>query len=233
MLCFKHKTVQGQIYKVSAINASHGLNEWVNCCIFSNIPTPLIMKAIIGRKIGMSQTFSPEGESVPVTLISAQANTVTLRRTEEKDGYISFQLSIPKNAKKENNKELISREFRGELSEDIKELDVTQFENGDVVHVIGTSKGKGYQGVVKRHHFKGGPASHGHRHVLRSGGSIGAAYPQHVMKCMRMAGRMGGDRITVKNLTIVAIDKQENILAVKGAIPGKPGSLVQIKTIDE
>ena len=109
-------------------------------------------------------------------------------------------------------------------------LDVTAFEVGDIVHVSGTSKGKGNQGVVKRWNFAGGPGSHGQKHSLRAPGSIGFTGSQRVFKGKKMAGRMGGDRVTVKNLEIVAIDPENNLLMIKGAIPGVPGSLLEIRT---
>ncbi len=189
------------------------------------------MKAILGRKVGMSQVFSPQGEVIPVTLVVAEPNAVTIRRTEDKDGYTAVQLALPKpKVKKDGEKYTAKREFKGEVAADIQEVSVTQFEPGDVITVSGISKGKGFQGVVKRHHFKGGPASHGHRHVLRRPGSIGSRFPQHVRKGVRMAGRMGADRVTVKNLTVIAVDAEQNLLAIKGAVPGKRGSVIEIRT---
>lgn len=207
------------------------------------------MKAIIGQKVGMSQVFSSEGEVVPVTLISAEPNIITLRRFKDKDGYVAVQLGLPRkkeikiksggeihdkgDLKKGKPRELkrrfmARREFPIEVDEKELVLTVKQFEVGDSVIVIGTSKGKGFQGVVKRHGFKGGPASHGHRHSLRKGGSIGSAYPQRVFKGKRMAGRMGSDRVTVKNLSIIWINEEKNVLAVKGAVPGSRGSVVEV-----
>jgi len=201
------------------------------------------MKALIGRKVGMSQMFSPDGEALPVTLIFCEPNIVTLRRDKDKDGYAAVQLGLPRISKIKNQKSKMDdkltpglqkkhfaarREFSLELDEKVEQVGVEQFEVGDVIEVVGTSKGKGYQGVVKRHGFKGGPASHGHRHVLRAAGSIGSAYPQHVMKGKRMAGRMGSDRVTVKNLTILWVDEEKNVLAIKGAVPGTRGSIVEI-----
>lgn len=202
------------------------------------------MKVILGQKVGMSQVFSPEGEVVPVTLIFAEPNIITLRRSKEKDGHAAVQLALPrkKEVKKDGEKQdkkkgkpselkrkyMARREFAVEVSEKELVLTVNQFEVGDVVVVVGTSKGKGFQGGVKRHGFKGGPASHGHRHSLRQMGSIGSAYPQHVFKGKRMAGRMGSDRVTVKNLSIMWIDEEKNVLAVKGAVPGAKGSVVEI-----
>jgi len=185
--------------------------------------------------------FSPKGERVGVTLIYCNPNIVTLVRDNDRDGYAAVQLALPKDKienaeekptkkKKKQNKYIARREFDMEISDKVKHLDVNQFEVGDVVEVVGKSKGKGFQGVVKRHGFKGGPASHGHRHVLRSPGSIGSAFPQHVMKGKRMAGRMGSDRVTVKNLKIVWVDKDKNILAVSGAVPGSRGSVVEVRS---
>ena len=200
------------------------------------------MKALLGRKIGMSQVFSPDGEVVPVTLISAFPNTITIRRTVEKDGYAAVQLALPKKEgaklgeKRTPNsyKEVFAarREFHGEIAADIESVGVDQFAEGDAIEVTGISKGKGNQGVVKRHHFAGGPASHGHRHVLRRPGSIGGRFPQHVMKGMRMAGRMGADQVTVKNLQIIKVDAEHNLVAVKGAVPGSRGSIVEIRSIE-
>ncbi|MGH7928489.1 MAG: 50S ribosomal protein L3, partial [Candidatus Binatia bacterium] len=195
------------------------------------------MKALLGRKIGMSQIFSDEGDVIPVTLISAERNSITLRRTEAKDGYVAAQLALPRR-RSNDTKDLPQRgkpkqmkrhfalrqEFHGTLRDDVQEVGVDQFIVGDIVQVSGLSKGKGFAGVVKRHHFKGGPASHGHRHVLRRPGSIGSRFPQHVRKGKRMAGRMGHDRVTVKNLQIVSIDTEHHVLAVKGAVPGARGS---------
>jgi large subunit ribosomal protein L3 len=204
------------------------------------------MKVIIGQKVGMSQVFSAEGEVIPVTLIFAEPNIITLRRFVDKDGYAAAQLALPrqkevkKDGERHNKKDLkgkpkelkrrfmARREFPIEIDEKESVVTVKQFEVGDTVAVVGTSKGKGFQGVVKRHGFKGGPASHGHRHSLRQAGSIGSAYPQHVFKGKRMAGRMGSDRVTVKNLSVVWIDEEKNVLAVKGAVPGSKGSVVEI-----
>ena len=155
---------------------------------------------------------------MPVTVVLAVPNKVTLRRNEKRDGYDAVQL-------KHGN---VRREFRIDVDEKTTDLTVEQFVAGDVVQVSGVSKGKGYAGVVKRHGFAGGPASHGHRHALRSPGSIGSAFPQHVMKGKKMAGRMGSDKVTVKNLTVVWVDKENNLLAIKGAVPGRRGALLEI-----
>ena len=191
------------------------------------------MKAILGRKVGMSQTFSAEGVVVPVTLILANPNTITVRRTDDKDPHNAVQLALPGKEKKKGQRFAARHEFAIEVADDATQVDVSQFNPGDIVEVSGISKGKGYQGVVKRHHFKGGPASHGHRHALRQAGSIGSGFPQHVFKGKRMAGRMGADRVTVKNLEIVSVDQEQNLLAIKGAVPGKRGSIVEIRSSKE
>ncbi len=200
------------------------------------------MKALLGRKVGMSQVFSPNGDVIPVTLISAHPNFITIRRTVEKDGYAAVQLALPKKegaqiGEKRTPKtdaELFAarREFHGEMPDDVSIVSVEQFTAGDAIEVTGVSKGKGFAGVVKRHHFKGGPATHGHRHVLRRPGSIGSRFAQHVKKGKRMAGRMGSDQVTVKNLEIIQVDAEHNIVAVKGAVPGRRGSVVSIWGIE-
>ena len=198
------------------------------------------MKAMLGRKIGMSQTFSPEGELIPVTLIHATKNVVTLRRNANKDGYVAVQLALPKKKVNideepdtEHRDELFSAkmEFAGEMGEEVADVTVEQFIPGDVVEVIGISKGKGFQGVVRRHHFKGGPASHGHTDWERKAGSIGSRFPQHVRKGKRMAGRMGADRVTVKNLKVVLVDKDKQLIAIKGAVPGRKGGIVAVQLL--
>lgn len=200
------------------------------------------MKALLGRKVGMSQVFSPNGDVIPVTLISALPNFVTIRRTVEKDGYAAVQLALPKKAgaqlgekrtpKTDTDMFAARQEFHGEMPAEISVVDVAQFAEGDAIEVMGVSKGKGFAGVVKRHHFKGGPASHGHRHVLRRPGSIGSRFAQHVKKGKRMAGRMGSDQVTVKNLQIIKVDLEHNLVAVKGAVPGRRGSVVSLSSIE-
>lgn len=171
----------------------------------------------------MSQVFAQEGAVIPVTLVVAEANEVTLRRTAARDGYDAVQIALP-HATRERL--VAHREFALGLTDEVKEVTLKQFSVGDRIEVVGVSKGKGFQGVVKRHHFKGGPKSHGHRHVLRRPGSIGSRFPQHTIKGKRMAGRMGGDRVTVKNLEIISIDAEKKIIALKGAVPGKRGSML-------
>jgi len=206
-------------------------------------------KFILGKKIGMTQIF--KGDNViPITLIESGPNFVTQVKTKEKDSYVAVQLGF--GAKKEKNikkpqrghlakisnlKSQISnlrylKEFRVENT-DLKsgdKIEISTFAPGDKVSIIAISKGKGFQGVVKRHGFHGGPKSHGQKDRHRAPGSIGASWPQHVIKGMKMAGRMGGDKVTVKNLEIIEVDKENNLIAIKGAIPGRRGTLVMVKS---
>ncbi len=183
------------------------------------------MKAILGKKIGMTTLYDAEKGALNVTLVQCVPNRVSLVRTQERDGYVAFQLETNKTAKK-----AVRKEFRvaGDLPEEGVEVTVEQFVTGDIVKVIGKTKAKGFQGVVKRHGFAGGPATHGHRHALRQAGSIGSAYPQHVRKGKRMAGRMGGAQNTTKGLEIVSVDVESGVIAVKGAVPGVNGRIVAI-----
>ncbi len=200
------------------------------------------MKFILGTKENMTEYFSPTGELVPVTIVSVGPITVTRVFEKSKDGYDSVQVgygskreSKISKAQKGQMKGLYRtlKEFRlknGEKTE-LKEgdvLDVSTFSEGDKLQVSGTSKGKGFQGVVKRHGFAGGPRTHGQKHSEREPGSIGGGLRTHVPKGMRMAGRMGSDRITYKNLKVVLIDKENNLMLIKGAVPGRRGSLVEI-----
>ncbi len=187
----------------------------------------------------MTRIFREDGTVVPVTLIEAGPITVTQIKTNDKDGYEAIQVGFGK-AKKPNKpkaghlKSLPPlkkiKEFRTPASNakrgDV--IDVSVFNVGDVIKVSGLTKGKGFQGVVKRHGFHGMPASRGHHHVLRHGGSIGQRFPQHTLKGMRMAGRMGGARSTVRGLEVISVDKDNNLLAVKGAAPGRKGTLLEI-----
>lgn len=183
-------------------------------------------KFILGKKIGMTTVYDEKGAQ-NVTLVECGAK-VSLVKTVEKDGYAATQLEIKKSKNKVRRKEF--HVSKAELEKDAN-VDVTVFEIGDVVRVSAISKAKGFQGVVKRYAFAGGAASHGHKHDLRAPGSIGATYPEHVIKGKRMAGRMGGERITTKNLKVVFIDKEKNIVGLKGAVPGIPGNIVEIVSI--
>lgn len=200
------------------------------------------MKFILGRKSGMSQLFTKDGLTVPVTIIETSPNTVTQVKTQETDGYNAVQLGFGETKETRLTKPARGhlkglpvvrhlREFTLDDAPSFKRGDkigVAIFEPGERVRVSGTSIGRGFQGVVKRHGFAGGPASHGHRHVLRRSGSIGGRFPQHVLKGKRMAGRMGGGRITVHNLEVIRVDRETNALYLRGAVPGKKGTLLEI-----
>lgn len=199
------------------------------------------MKAIIGLKKQMSQVFRSDGSVVPVTLVQAGPCTVTESKTLERDHYQAVQLGFGTSKKVAKPQRQIwaglgsfrvVREFRVEDSDLPKRGDVVNvsiFAPGDRVDVIGLSKGRGFQGVVKRHGFAGGPASHGHKDNLRMPGSIGAGGVQRVIKGLRMAGRMGGERVTVKNLEVVEVYPDKNLMAIKGAVPGAFGGLIFIQ----
>ena len=201
------------------------------------------MKFILGKKENMTEYFSPEGQVFPVTVVSAGPITVTKVFEKAKDGYNAVQVGFE--VQKESRVTKGARgamkgafyktlkEFRLKPTDknDAKEgdvIDVSIFSLGDKLQVSSVSKGKGFQGVVKRHGFHGGPRSHGQKHSEREPGSIGGGLRTHVPKGMRMAGRTGSDRITQKNLKVVFIDKENNTILIKGAIAGKRGSLVEI-----
>ena len=200
------------------------------------------MKFILGKKIGMTQIFDNNNNVLPATLIKAGPCFVVQVKNKEKDRYEAVQIGFEeikdKKVKKpqkghfkkhglEKNYYYL-REFSNNKLKSGDKIDLSLFNNGEIVSVSGISKGKGFQGVVKRHGFKGSPASHGTKHTLRAPGSIGSAFPERVFKGKKMAGRMGGDRIVVKGLEIVGIDKENNLLALKGAVPGKKGTLLEI-----
>ena len=201
------------------------------------------MKFILGKKENMTEYFSPEGQVFPVTIISAGPITVTKVFEQSKDGYNSVQVGF--GTQKEHRVTKGSRgAMKGAFYRTLKEfrlkpadknnakegdvIDVSTFAVGDTIQVSSVSKGKGFQGVVKRHGFHGGPRTHGQKHSEREPGSIGGGLRTHVPKGMRMAGRMGSDRITQKNLKVIFIDKENNIMLIKGAIAGKRGTLVEI-----
>jgi large subunit ribosomal protein L3 len=202
------------------------------------------MRGIIGRKIGMSQVFDPEsGQLTPVTVIEAGPCPVTLVRTSGADGYEAVQLAFEPVAERKLSKAEIGHlkkgrtgphrhlvEFRGGSELTVGEtVTVETFEPGDRVKVSGIGIGKGFAGTVKRHNFSRGPESHG-SHNVRKPGSIGAsATPSRVFKGMRMAGRMGGKRVTQVGLTVHAVEPEQNLLLVKGAVPGPKNGIVQIR----
>jgi large subunit ribosomal protein L3 len=201
------------------------------------------MKGIIGKKIGMTQVFDKGGELVPVTVVSAGSCWVVQKKTAETDGYDAIQVGYdpakPKRVSKplqghfakagvEATKVLI--EFRGPSDLDVgAEIRVDIFEPGSKVDVIGTSKGRGFQGVVKRHGFSGGPATHGSK-TGRIPGSIGqSAYPGRVMPGKKLPGQMGNERVTIRNLTVMGSDSEQNLIWVRGAIPGSRNGYVIIR----
>ena len=195
------------------------------------------MKFLIGKKIGMTQMFDSTGKITPVTLVEAGPCTILQKMSKDKEGYDALQLGFMKIEKK--NK--ITKSMKGKEYKYIKEtrttdtanvgdeVNVSIFAEGDKVTVVGTSKGKGFQGGVKRHGFAGRNATHGAKHESRTIGSIGQRFPQHVIKGRKMPGRMGFDRVTVKNLKVAKIDVENNMLALMGAIPGHKGTLLEIK----
>ena len=196
------------------------------------------MKYILGKKVEMTQRFKDDGQVVPVTVVQAGPCVVTQVKTAEKDGYDAVQIGyddvkkLPKpqkgHLKKLGDKRYL-REFRIDQPASVKRGDtitVSIFQPGDKVSVTGTSKGRGFQGVVKRHGFHGSPASHGHKDQLRMPGSIGATDAARVFKGTRMGGQMGAQRVTVNVLEIVEVETKKNLLYVKGAIPGARTGLV-------
>jgi large subunit ribosomal protein L3 len=203
---------------------------------------------ILGKKIGMTQVFRPDGQVVPVTVLKAGPCVVVQRKTPATDGYDAVQLGFMEYARKKGVSKpaaghlkksgaegvKFQREFRLEegTNGDLKAGDrvlVDEFKPNDVVDVIGVSKGRGFAGLVKRHHFRGGDESHGSM-FHRAPGSIGASsFPSRVFPGMRMAGHMGTARVTVRNLVIVEVDAEENVLLVKGAVPGPNGGYVMVR----
>lgn len=204
------------------------------------------MSGILGKKIGMTNMFDASGRYIACTVIEAGPCVVTQVKTTEKDGYSSVQLGFGERKEKHTTsaqmghfkkagttpkrKVVEFRNFEGEKKAgDVVTLDI--FNEGEYVDVVGTSKGKGFQGVVKRHHFSGvGGMGHGQHDRQRSPGSLGASsFPGRVLKGMRMAGRMGGDRVKARNLEVMKLIKDKNLLVVKGSVPGAAGSFVIIQ----
>lgn len=178
------------------------------------------MKAILAKKVSMSSTFLPNGKLVPVTILSAEPNTVARLKTKTSDGYSAVGLSLGARTR---------AEFRGEMTAKIGEtLTVAQFAPGEKVTLVGTSKGKGFAGVVKRHGFHGAPKTHGTKDQLRMPGSIASKRQGAVAKGKRMAGRMGAARVTIQGLEVLESNLEKNTLVVKGSVPGARGSLVLV-----
>jgi large subunit ribosomal protein L3 len=203
------------------------------------------MSALIGKKIGMTEVFTEKGDCVPVTVIHVERCVPVLKRTEKKDGYQALMLAYGTRKPKHTNKPLqgfydkikaepakILQEFRGEDVDDEamgKPLKVDVFSEGDSVSVVGVTKGRGFAGVFKRFNYGGAPASHGHHESYRGTGSIGMhTYPGRVFKGTGMPGRMGGNNVRVRNLKVIRVDVENNLLLVKGAVPGANGGIVNI-----
>ena len=182
-------------------------------------------KFILGKKLGMTTIYDDNKGALNVTLIECIPNKISQFRTPEKDGYDSVQVEIGKTSKVKFKKEFRTEAGEAKVGDEIK-MDI--FEIDQKVKVSGITKAKGFQGVMKRHGFHGSSSTHGHKHDLRAPGSVGATFPEHVIKGKRMAGRMGGERATTKNLKVVYIDKEKNIMGVKGAVPGVVGRIVEI-----
>ncbi|MBM2818044.1 MAG: ribosomal protein [Parcubacteria group bacterium] len=204
------------------------------------------MKFILGTKKNMSQVFDEKGNAHPVTILNAGPVVVTQVKTKDKDGYEAVQIGYGEKKAKNINKAITGhlkglgnfrflREFKVSDAKEASgvkvgdKFDLSVFKVGDNITVSSTSKGKGFQGVVKRYGFKGGPRSHGQKHSEREPGSISQGLRTSIRSGMRMAGRMGGDRVTVKNLKVMQIDPQNNVLLLKGAVPGRRGTMVEIR----
>ena len=203
------------------------------------------MKGILGNKIGMTQVFTKEGKLIPVTVVSVEPNVVTQIKTVEKDGYDAIQLGAQTIREKLSNKPELGhvkkanttpkrflREIRGVNVNDYtlgQTIGVDIFEAGEIVDVTGTSKGKGFQGVIKRHNQSRGPMGHGSQYH-RGVGSLGTMLPMHVLKGKKMPGQMGNVQRTVQNLEVVSIDTENSVILVKGNVPGPKKSLVMIRT---
>ena len=205
------------------------------------------MAGIIGKKIGMTSVFSVEGKNIPCTVIEAGPCVITQVKTTEKDGYDALQLAYGDKKDKHATKAEMGHfkkagtspkrkvvEFKNTYQEEYilgQEIDVTIFQENDFVDVDGVSKGKGFQGVVKRHSFRGvGDATHGQHNRLRAPGSVGASsWPSRVFKGMRMAGRDGGKTVTIENLLIVKVIPEHNLIVVKGSVPGAKGSYLMLR----
>lgn len=202
------------------------------------------MKFILATKEYMTQLFDEDGTVHPATVLAAAPNTVTQVKTAEKDGYVAVQVAMGARKEKRVNKAQrpkgLFQHFREYRTKDGEAVSIETcatvaaadaFAAGDTVMVSGLSKAKGFQGVVKRHNFGGGPASHGQKHTARSPGSIGGGLRNRVPKGMRMAGRTGGRTVTVKNLKVLRVDSEKNLLYVEGAVPGRRGTLIEVRAV--
>lgn len=203
------------------------------------------MKAILGKKIGMTQIFTEDGTVIPVTVVEAEANIITQVKTTENDGYNAIQVGFLERKEKHTNQPLKGhfekagvtykkhlREFRVEDSSEYEagqEISVEVFEEGSKVDVTGVSKGKGTQGAIKRHNYALGPMAHGSKSHRVAGARSASAYPGRVFKGRAGSGKMGNERVTVQNLEVVRVDADRNLILLRGAVPGHKGGLVRIK----
>lgn len=203
------------------------------------------MKAILGKKIGMTQIFTEDGTVIPVTVVQAEPNIITQVKTTENDGYNAIQVGFLERKEKHTNQPLKGhfdkagvtykkhlREFRVEDSSEYQagqEISVEVFEEGSKVDVTGVSKGKGTQGAIKRHNYALGPMAHGSKSHRVAGARSAAAYPGRVFKGRAGSGKMGNERVTVQNLEVVRVDADRNLILLRGAVPGHKGGLVRIK----
>ena len=203
------------------------------------------MKGILGKKVGMTQVFTTEGKLIPVTVVSVEPNVVTQIKTTEKEGYDAIQLGFDTITEKRSNKPEIGhakkantepkrflKEIRGVDTNDYtlgQVIDASIFEAGEIVDVTGISKGKGFQGVIKRYNQSRGPMGHGSQYH-RGVGSLGTMLPMHVLKGKKLPGHMGNVASTIQNLEVVAVDLENNVILIKGNVPGPKKSLVMIKT---
>ena len=200
------------------------------------------MKALLGKKIGMTQVFTQEGRTVPVTLVEAGPCKILQVKTKDNVGYEAVQLGFEVLPQRKVGKSMRGKEFRfirefrakkqGEpFSQQGESMNADIFQEGDIVEVSGISKGKGFAGGVKRYGFHGRNATRGTKHEQRTIGSVGTSRPARVRKGKRMPGHLGVDRVTVKNLKIVKIDAEKNMVAIEGAVPGRRGTLLEIRSI--
>lgn len=188
------------------------------------------MKCIVGKKLGMTSLYDPKKGARTLTLLECLPNVVSLLRTMERDGYTSVQISYPITTRKQGKKEFRIKKD-AQTMEMGTEISLGMFSEGERVIIIGTTKGKGFQGVVKRHGFHGSDQTHGHKHDHRAPGSIGSSFPEHVIKGKRMGGRMGGDNCTKRSF-IEYIDASKNIIGIRGAVPGSIGSIVSVQSVE-
>lgn len=206
------------------------------------------MKFILGTKEGMTQVFDADGVCHPATILRVSPTTITQVKTQEKDGYAAVQVATGEQKEHRTNKAQKAhlggsfqsvKEFRPRVNYDEsveglekgQTIDASVFAAGDSIVVASVSKGKGFQGTVKRYNFAGNKATHGQKHTARAPGSIGATGPARVFKGTRMSGRMGTDRTTVKNLQVLQVNPEENVLLVSGAVPGRKGTLVEVRNV--